>query len=241
MLTFYYQPKVCYIGKNTYSIYGYEALLRKVDQNGDCVLPYDILQSNKDNIEFDKFIVNMFSEHLTQTNCFSDVNVSLNVHPIYIENLSLSEIAKLDSINCGELELEILESSMVKNFRKLDIFSRKLSSSNASVILSWDDFGRGYTSLERIFNVELIKVVKLDRLLTQGLIDNDKKRNFMCSFIKAIKEDLGLKIIAEGIEDYRTLSFLRNQGVEHFQGYLFSKPVPYEKIATLPKSFTFPD
>lgn len=86
-----------------------------------------------------------------------------------------------------------------------------------------DDFGAGYSGLNLLADFQP-DILKLDMALTRG-IEKDRVRRSIVTGILTVCKDLGIDVIAEGIETQDELSALLELGVERFQGYLFAKPV----------------
>ncbi|CAK1705852.1 EAL domain-containing protein [Vibrio crassostreae] len=228
-LVFFYQPKVAAKKDGTFSIYGYEALLR-CKKNGVYNVPLDILEKCKDNYEFDIFIIRLLRDSLKKESCFSNKNISVNVHPSFFEFFKISENKIFDGFNCASLDLELLESSRVNDFSKVNKVMNFLTSEFPFIRLALDDFGRDYTSLERIINIENINVIKLDRFLTNDILKCEKKRKVLKWLVEFTHKELNIETVAEGIEDEKVLKFLLDLGVVNFQGFVFGKPMPINEI-----------
>lgn len=90
--------------------------------------------------------------------------------------------------------------------------------------LAIDDFGTGYSSFLRLLGRcrGLFSVLKLDRQLVQGC-SNDLVQQALARAILQVARDLGIKVVAEGIESARDGAWLRSHGCDYGQGYLFSR------------------
>ena len=99
------------------------------------------------------------------------------------------------------------------------------------VSLSIDDFGTGYSSLSYLTKFPLDSL-KVDRSFVTGLPDNPDAVT-MAKAIVNMAQNLGLKVIAEGVENERQSTFLHGLGSDIGQGYLFSRPVPFEDFVRL--------
>jgi EAL domain-containing protein (putative c-di-GMP-specific phosphodiesterase class I) len=99
------------------------------------------------------------------------------------------------------------------------------------VQLSIDDFGTGYSSLSYLSRFPLDEL-KIDRSF---VIDFDKSQNdaSLVIAIIAMARSLRLQLVAEGVETREQYHFLRGNGASVIQGYLFSKPVPFDELKAL--------
>lgn len=130
------------------------------------------------------------------------------------------------------LELEITEGVLMSGHAHVDI---ALSGINRlGVTLSMDDFGTGYSSLSYLRNYPF-DILKIDRSFINDVPVDDADRELVSATI-AMAHGLGLKVVAEGVETREQLQFLKQQGCDYAQGYLFSKPVPAGMIPSLMNS-----
>ncbi len=124
------------------------------------------------------------------------------------------------------LDLEITESVLVEDIdettRKLQILRR------AGVEISVDDFGTGYCSLSYLARLP-VDVLKIDRSFVVRMRDAGYPRNIV-AMIVSLAHTLGLKVIAEGVEDDEQVRLLRDLGCDQIQGYLVSRPVPAHEL-----------
>jgi diguanylate cyclase (GGDEF)-like protein/PAS domain S-box-containing protein len=120
------------------------------------------------------------------------------------------------------LELEITESLIMKNPEQSMVLFTQLR--EKGIELSIDDFGTGYSSLAYIKNLPVNKL-KIDRLFVKDLPSSEGDIVIARSII-ALGQSLGLKVIAEGVENSDQLDFLINENCDYIQGYYFSKPLP---------------
>ncbi|WP_417380373.1 EAL domain-containing protein [Gimesia sp.] len=127
------------------------------------------------------------------------------------------------------LHLEVTESLIMQDQVNIIEILRKLRT--AGIKIDMDDFGTGYSSLSCLHEFPL-DVLKIDR----SLIMNVKHVHDYAALLQsvlALADNLGLKVVAEGIEDTEQLIILQALGCEYGQGYLFSRPRPAEEIETL--------
>jgi EAL domain-containing protein (putative c-di-GMP-specific phosphodiesterase class I) len=95
---------------------------------------------------------------------------------------------------------------------------------NTGITLAIDDFGTGYSSLAYLRRFP-IDTLKIDRSFVMDLEKSDDGAT-ICSAIIAMARQLGLTVIAEGVETPDQIEFLRSQDCDEVQGFLFSKPIP---------------
>jgi EAL domain-containing protein (putative c-di-GMP-specific phosphodiesterase class I) len=96
---------------------------------------------------------------------------------------------------------------------------------------SLDNFGIGYSSLKYIKELPLDKI-KIDSSFIQDIANNSGNQAIV-RIIITMAESLNLNVIAVGVETEDQRQFLMNNGCTHYQGYLFSKPVPLETFEQL--------
>ena len=124
------------------------------------------------------------------------------------------------------IDVEITESVLVEDIeestRKLQILRR------AGVGVSVDDFGTGYCSLSYLARLP-VDTLKIDRSFVVRMRDAGYPRNIV-AMIVSLAHTLGLKVIAEGVEDDDQLRLLRELGCDQIQGYLVGRPVPAEQM-----------
>jgi len=117
------------------------------------------------------------------------------------------------------LELEITESVLLHDVDKTLIELEALK--DAGISLSIDDFGTGYSSLSYLKRFP-IDTIKIDRSFVKDL-HQDADDAAICAAILAMSKQLGLTVVAEGVETREQLRFLRSHGCDHIQGYICSK------------------
>jgi EAL domain-containing protein (putative c-di-GMP-specific phosphodiesterase class I) len=126
------------------------------------------------------------------------------------------------------LKLEITESVVMENAEAATLMFKQLRA--LGVQLSIDDFGTGYSSLSYLHRFPL-NYLKIDRSFVSRLTtDND---NAIVRTISTLARNLGMEVIAEGIETEEQYQQLKMLGCEYGQGYLFSHPVNSEGVLHL--------
>lgn len=125
-----------------------------------------------------------------------------------------------------ELEIEMTERVLINEadtvVRVIDTLHEK------GLSTSLDDFGTGYSSLSYLTRFHL-RTLKIDRAFV-NCIDQDERSLALVRAIIAMGHSLGMSIVAEGVETENQARILAELGCEYLQGYLFSPPVPAEKL-----------
>lgn len=125
------------------------------------------------------------------------------------------------------LELEITESLLVNNFKQINGILGRLRALGISIAM--DDFGTGYSSLNYLKKLE-INQLKIDRSFVQDIPD-DRDDMAITSTIILMARQLGLEVIAEGVETEQQQQFLLQQGCRSGQGFYFSRPLPLDQLS----------
>ena len=130
------------------------------------------------------------------------------------------------------LEIELTESAVMHDAERFVAMLNELN--DLGVQIAIDDFGTGYSSLSYLkrFPVDRLKV---DRSFVQDIATDADDATIVRTII-ALGHNLGLKVVAEGVETAEQLAFLRENGCDELQGYLFGAPVPAEEFARLLRS-----
>ena len=120
----------------------------------------------------------------------------------------------------SSLKLEITESAFLGDIRSAQVTLRRLQS--LGVAWSLDDFGTGYSSLSYLHRLH-VDTVKVDRSFVSRIGVDDGSA--MVRAIAAIAHNMGMDVVAEGVETIEQLELLRAIGCEYAQGFYFSRPV----------------
>ncbi|MAQ16005.1 MAG: hypothetical protein CMN30_14600 [Sandaracinus sp.] len=144
----------------------------------------------------------------------------INIHPQELDEGWLVQPDDPIFAHYHPVFLEITESVPLSHFSLCHSMLREIRSKG--VHLAIDDLGAGYSNLKYIADLNP-EIVKLDRGLIAGLHE-DKRRQKLVSHMVALCEDLGAKVVAEGMETYDELSASIDTGAHYGQGYYFAKP-----------------
>jgi len=165
------------------------------------------------------------------------LSLSVNVSPRqYLQSNfveQLTQLIKTTGIDPSKLKLELTESILVDNVE--EIISKMTALSAMGVGFSLDDFGTGYSSLSYLKRLPLGQL-KIDQSFVCDIFNDDKDSSIVHTIIN-LGQNLGLQVLAEGVETEEQLNFLLARGCQLFQGYLFSKPVPVKAFEALLKIF----
>ncbi|MEG3620359.1 EAL domain-containing protein [Magnetovibrio sp. PR-2] len=230
-----YQPKV---DLSTGRIIGAEALARWTNPDLGPVSPVEFVPVSEETgliVPIGDWILEKACTEAKQWMDvgLEDVSVAVNLSVRQFRQGTLAErvqeILGSTGLPCTNLDLELTESMLVENAEQTVQVLRELKALGVS--LSIDDFGTGYSSLSYLTKFPLDSL-KVDRSFVTGLPDNPDAVT-MAKAIVNMAQNLGLKIIAEGIETERQSAFLHALGSDVGQGYLFSRPVSYEEFVRL--------
>ncbi|MDQ7000124.1 MAG: EAL domain-containing protein, partial [Mariprofundus sp.] len=143
----------------------------------------------------------------------------------------LARMMKEFAIEPGMLELELTESCLMENPESSSQLMHDIKQLNLR--LAMDDFGTGYSSLSYLKRFAM-DTLKSDRSFVQDL-PHDEQDAAIATTIIAMARNLGLKVLAEGVETVEQLQFLQEHGCDEVQGYYFSRPLPAEEVQPLLK------
>ncbi|MFS2138694.1 EAL domain-containing protein [Duganella sp. Dugasp56] len=124
------------------------------------------------------------------------------------------------------MELEITESAIMAQPVKAHAMLEAIAATG--VRLAIDDFGTGYSSLSYLQRMPA-DVVKIDQSFIIGLEDDTRKQALVATMI-TLSQDLGLRVVAEGVEFDEVRTFLTLAGCDEAQGYLFARPMEAEEL-----------
>ena len=232
----FYQPIV---SLQTGRLAGFEALVRWNHPRRGLVSPADFIPVAEETgliVPIGEWVLGeacaKVREWQTASPTHRSLSLSVNLsgrqvaQPDLLERIKEALAASKLSPHC--LKLEITESVVMENAEAATVMFRQLRS--LGVQLSIDDFGTGYSSLSYLHRFPL-NYLKIDRSFVSRLTtEND---NAIVRTISTLARNLGMEVIAEGIETDDQYQQLRTLGCEYGQGYLFSPPVNVEAVLHL--------
>jgi diguanylate cyclase (GGDEF)-like protein len=162
-----------------------------------------------------------------------DLHVAVNLTPPDLLDLELPELIEglleETGVRPDQLELEITETTILADpFRVRQVLERL---NEMGLRLAIDDFGTGYSSLAYLKRLP-VHTIKIDRSFVMDMCANASDATIVRSTID-LGRNLGLEVVAEGVETQDAWEALRAQGCTLAQGYLISRPVPAGELAQL--------
>ncbi|MEN9480546.1 MAG: hypothetical protein RLZZ298_1941 [Pseudomonadota bacterium] len=156
------------------------------------------------------------------------IAVNISAQQLRHENLPLMVLGALACYELAptDIELEITESTAMQNPEITLAILNQISV--MGIALAIDDFGTGYSSLAYLKHLP-IQRLKLDQSFVKD-IESDVSDAAICSATVALGHNLGLELVAEGVETQAQRDFLTELGCDVLQGYLYSKPLPASEI-----------
>jgi len=223
------------LGPGTHNTVGLEALIRWVD-NGKIISPGFFIPLAEESgliIEIGDFVLQKVCQILRnwkKNNTKKSWRISVNISIIqFEERLFVEKIKKLietHKIDPQKLRLEITENLLMHSIEESFIKIRQLK--ELGVTLSIDDFGTGFSSLMYLKKLP-VDELKIDRSFVSDIDSNESDR-IIVETIASLGRKFGLEVIAEGVENEKQLQVIRQLGITHVQGYLFSKPIEINEI-----------
>lgn len=234
----HYQPKVDF---STGKIYGMEALIRWKNTLGQINFPGSFIP-----VAEETGLIVPIGEWVLRESCkqckkwheagFTDLSVSVNISLQQFKKQDLESlietILKETHLNPSALELEITESTIMKEPAFAEVILRNLKA--LGVKISIDDFGTGFSSLSYLTQFS-IDILKIDKSFIMNLEWDDANAS-IASAVISLAHNLKLKVVAEGVETKEQVEFLKERKCDFGQGYFISKPVEMEKALKLVKN-----
>jgi diguanylate cyclase (GGDEF)-like protein len=216
-------------------ISGAEALVRWFSRNGSIVSPgyfIPVFEKNGFITELDYYMLKKVCEIIKGwlEKGLTPLPISVNISRLHFANPNLAEIIK-DIVDKYEIphnliELELTESAFLQN--KHILIQTVIQLREYGFLVSMDDFGAGYSSLNSLKYLPL-DVVKLDGELFRMTNEVDRGLTVIRNTITMAK-DLHMQVVAECIETKEQVEFLCTVGCDMIQGYYFAKPMPVEQF-----------
>ena len=227
-LELYYQPKIDLASGR---LVGAEALARWRQEDGDYIPPAVFIPMAEKSGQ-----IVPLGDWVLRTACFqardwqqrtgitTRIAVNISSQQFYQSNLQDTVMKALFEAGAKPslLQLELTESLLMRDIDRTIATLEYLKSTG--ITLAMDDFGTGYSSLSYLRRFP-IDALKIDRSFVIDIEQSDDGAT-ICAAILAMSRQLGLTVIAEGVENNEQVDFLRAHDCDEIQGYLISKPVP---------------
>jgi len=228
----WYQPICCL---KTGAFCSMEALIRLREPDGTVIAPQEFIPlAEKAGIitPITWFVLEQTCALLSRHSQLSSVTASVNLPMTQL--LDKSFIPRLNSIvdhygvDRRHICLEFTERELLDSFEQTKDVMEELTRSGYRFYL--DDFGTGYSNFACISRLPF-QFLKLDASLIRSSKENPQSRTLVQTLTK-LSHDMGMDVIAEGVETQEDVTVLGQQGVDRIQGYVFTKPLPAEDLLT---------
>lgn len=236
-LRLYYQPIISF---ETGVVAGFEALLRWYSPDRGIIQPGEFIPVAEETgliIPIGRWVLQEACEQL-QRWCPKEADnpslfVSVNISPRQFTQIDLVDqiqaVLSSTSIDPKRLKLEVTESLLIDNVESTASMLKKLQAMHVRICI--DDFGTGYSSLSTLYQLP-IHTLKVDRSFVSRLGQDGKNAEIVDTIIM-LAHNLGMDVIAEGIETEAQAQQLKSRRCEFGQGYFFSRPVAAEAAGVL--------
>ncbi|MBD2189477.1 EAL domain-containing protein [Pseudanabaena mucicola] len=224
--TMAFQPIV---NTTTHEVFAQEALVRGLNEEPAGEILGRVNDLNR--YSFDQSCRVKAVEFGAKLDIKSFVSINFLPNAVYRPELCIRttiEAAETFGFPVNQIIFEVTEGEKITDhahLREIIQYYRK-----TGFLTAIDDFGAGYSGLNLLAEMQT-DLVKIDMGLIRD-IDHNKSRRAIVRGITQVCDELGIKVIAEGIETYEELSILQSFGIELFQGFYFAKPM-FQNLATI--------
>ncbi len=235
----YYQPIV---DVATVKLAGFESLVRWQHPKHGLIHPNQFIPVAEETGLIKELGLYVLKESCQQIKFFQNLTspttpltIAVNLSPNQITNeesiKSILSVIKKANLPKNILKVECTETALIKNSESMLSFFHDLKALNVQLCI--DDFGTGYSALEYIHKYPF-DILKIDRSFISTITKNKKDLNLV-SGIVSLAHNMGLRIVAEGVEYEEEIRHLLKMNVDFFQGFYFAKPLPFEEACTFIK------
>ncbi|MCW3844071.1 EAL domain-containing protein [Micromonospora yasonensis] len=232
-ITMYYQPQIAIA---TGEVVGVEALLRWRHPRRGMVDPGELIQIAEQSAVMRLLTRRVVDDVMEQVAKWSAAGITLRAAlNVSVRDLHTGEIADQIAdrlarygVHPDRLQVEITEGALMADPRRVLASISHLHRIGVGIAL--DDFGTGYSSLQHLRRLPLSEV-KVDRSFVLGMAEDPDDAAIVRSMIE-LAGALGLRVVAEGVEDERTWRLLHAAGCDVAQGWFHARPMPAQELAT---------
>ncbi|MDO3700777.1 EAL domain-containing protein [Micromonospora sp. C28SCA-DRY-2] len=230
-ITMYYQPQIAIA---TGEVVGVEALLRWRHPRRGMVDPEELIRVAEQSAVMRLLTRRVVDDVVEQLAKWSAAGIGLRAAVnVSVRDLHTGEIADQIADRLARygvppqrLQLEITEGALMADPRRVLATIARLHRIGVGIAL--DDFGTGYSSLQHLRRLPLSEV-KVDRSFVLGMAEDADDAAIVRSMIE-LAGALGLRVVAEGVEDERTWRMLHAAGCDAAQGWFYARPMPAEEL-----------
>lgn len=230
-ITMYYQPQVAIA---TGEVVGVEALLRWRHPRRGMVDPEELIRVAEQSAVMRLLTFRVIDDVVTQLARWQAAGVLLraavnvSVRDLHTEEIAdrIAERLARHGVPPPHLQLEITEGALMADPRRVLATITRLHQLGVGIAL--DDFGTGFSSLQHLRRLPLSEV-KVDRSFVLGMTEDADDAAIVTSVVELARA-LGLRAVAEGVEDERTWRMLHAIGCDAAQGWFYARPMPAEEL-----------
>ncbi len=219
------------VNKESQTVY-YEALIRIAEkENGHLhyLSPGEFLHISKQTGQYPQLLKIMLEETFLQSRHLKKFSINIGAWEIKnfdfwdeLENLIRKHQAQ------GRVTFEILEHESFQDYKEVSLFISRFKQMNVGIAI--DDFGSGYSSLQRVLNLRP-DFLKIDGSIIRKLTEDSTEKELV-ALIVGLAQAMGAKTVAEFVENEEIFKLAKQLGVDYFQGYYFAAPAPMNQIRT---------
>ena len=228
----YLQPKYSISGGD---VIGAEALVRWLHPQRGMIAPNDfipIFEQNGFVVKLDEYIweraCSLVRRQLDEG--IEPVPISVNVSRVHLTGEDFIDFAER-LIKKYDIPKSLLELEITETIENINANRMVREAKERGFTLLMDDFGSGYSSLNNLKSTPF-DVLKIDRSFLSSFMESERGQKIISHTI-AMSRDIGLDIIAEGVETKEQAAFLSSCGCDAAQGFYYSRPMPEEMFMEL--------
>lgn len=238
-LELYFQPKASI---SSGRLIGVEALVRWRHPERGLLLPADFLSLAEQTGLMGSIGQWVLRRAVEQCQMWTqqglDLPVAVNLAAQNLRDLRLPQVVALlleeTGVPPSRLQIEITEGAIMSD--QPDILDVLSELHDMGVRISIDDFGTGYSSLVHLRRLP-VDEIKIDRSFVSGMVNDENATAIVRSTID-LGHNLGLEVVAEGVEDVQTWTLLDDLGCDIVQGYALNRPMPARELVSWAKKWT---
>jgi EAL domain-containing protein (putative c-di-GMP-specific phosphodiesterase class I) len=227
----FYQPKVCI---DTHELVGVEVLARWKHPTLGLISPAQFLPVMERLGLLDELFSQLLDQALRQRLALLaldvEINLAFNVHPVQLQNADFTQCIQKSLSRQGcparAITIELLETGLITPDGQC--FKNLLQLRLMGCGLSMDDFGSGFSSLQRLCELPFSEI-KLDASFLRQINSNHKTRTIIANTINLAKA-MGIKLVIEGVEELDQVRQLKEMGCSVAQGFFFARPMSAEQF-----------